>query len=83
VKEIGLLGAGDTRIWVEAVERRSIIVTCDADFSVPRLTRLERPQVVWVRFGNLRKHALIQRFDALWPTLEARLLAGELLINLE
>ncbi len=83
VKEIGLLGAGDTRIWLEAVERGAVIITCDADFAIPRLTRLERPQVIWVRFGNLRKVELVRRFDALWPAIALRLTAGEPLITLD
>ena len=83
VKEIGLLGAGDTRIWLAAVERRAAIITCDADFQQPRLTQLGRPQVVWIRFGNTRKGELIRRFDALWRSTEAALLAGEPLITLD
>ncbi len=82
MKELQLEGASDTTLWTEAGLRSVVIVTRDADFSTPRLTRQSRPPVVWVRIGNCSAAELVAKFMSVLPELQARLKEGELLVEL-
>ncbi len=59
----------DADIWTLAIAEGSMIVTKDRDFVDWALARAPRARILWVRFGNVRRDALIARFEAAWPEL--------------
>ena len=52
VREVGLKGAADGRIWAYASERGLLVVSKDADFFQRSVTYGAPPKVVWLRTGN-------------------------------
>jgi predicted nuclease of predicted toxin-antitoxin system len=83
VRRIGLRMASDEAIWNHARTQGMAILTLDEDF-VELASRLGSipPQVVWIRFGNTRKHALLAAFEPLLPTLRQALAEGHAVIEL-
>lgn len=80
VAEIGMLSAMDRAIWDYAKSADAAVITKDADFA--SLTILsEKPQVVWLRFGNTRKSELERRIALLLPRIVAALQAGDRLVE--
>ncbi len=53
VRDVGLLGAEDRRIWEHAVEHGFILVSKDTDFYQRSLVHGSPPKVVWLRVGNV------------------------------
>jgi predicted nuclease of predicted toxin-antitoxin system len=72
VRDIGLRGAEDRRIWDHAAERDMLLTSKDADFYQRSLMFGTPPKVVWLRIGNTsteevssllrRSHPLVLRF---------------------
>jgi predicted nuclease of predicted toxin-antitoxin system len=52
VRQVGLLGAGDERIWDYAVRNGLVIVSKDDDFRQRSFLRGAPPKVVWLAVGN-------------------------------
>ncbi len=52
VREIGLLGADDSRIWAYAAEHDFLLVSKDTDFYQRSVLYGPPPKVVWLRTGN-------------------------------
>lgn len=52
VRSLGLLGAGDTRIWRYAAEHQYLLVSKDTDFFERSIALGAPPKVVWLRIGN-------------------------------
>lgn len=52
VREIGLLGSGDERIWNHAAAHGFILVSKDTDFYQRSLVFGAPPRVIWLRVGN-------------------------------
>jgi predicted nuclease of predicted toxin-antitoxin system len=52
VRDIGLRGAEDRRIWDHAAERDMLLTFKDADFYQRSLMFGTPPKVVWLRIGN-------------------------------
>jgi predicted nuclease of predicted toxin-antitoxin system len=52
VREIGLIGAEDRRIWVYAAEHEFLLVSKDTDFYQRSLVFGAPPKVIWLRIGN-------------------------------
>ncbi len=52
VREIGLLGADDLRIWNYAAEHGFLIVSKDTDFYERSLVFGAPPKIIWLRIGN-------------------------------
>ncbi len=52
VRELGLLGAPDRRIWRFAAEQGFVLVSKDTDFYERSLVHGAPPKVVWLRIGN-------------------------------
>ena len=73
--------AADQAIRVYAAEIEAVIVTRDEDFAVHRLLH-EGPAIVWVRVGNTRRTALLDRFTTELPTIVAALERGETIVEL-
>jgi predicted nuclease of predicted toxin-antitoxin system len=69
VIDLGLLEAGDGRIWDEAVSRSAVLVTKDRDFPLRRATRNDGPTILWVRVGNLGNRKLIELILRALPSI--------------
>jgi len=52
VREVGLLGAEDSRIWEHAAQHGFLLVSKDTDFYDRSLIFGAPPKVVWLRTGN-------------------------------
>jgi predicted nuclease of predicted toxin-antitoxin system len=72
VRDVGLLGAEDWRIWTYAADHEFLIVSKDNDFYQRGLVHGAPPKVIWLRVGNAptlviaalprERYAMIQRF---------------------
>ncbi len=80
--DLGLLRATDVEIWRLAAERGAAVVSKDEDFALRAQLRSGGPQVVWVRWGNLRTAELLRRWEEHWPLLRDALERGEPLLEL-
>jgi predicted nuclease of predicted toxin-antitoxin system len=81
VADCGLLTAPDKDIRAHADRTGATIVTKDEDFAVHRVLH-EGPTVVWVRIGNTRRAALLERFGAELAKIVAALERGETIVEL-
>jgi len=52
VRDVGLLGAEDKRIWTYAIQQGFILVSKDTDFYQRSLLYGAPPKVIWLRVGN-------------------------------
>lgn len=52
VRHVGLLGAGDERVWDHALRNGLVIVSKDDDFQQRSFLRGAPPKVVWLVVGN-------------------------------
>ena len=52
VREIGLLGADDLRVWNYAAEHGLMLVSKDTDFYERSLVFGAPPKIIWLRVGN-------------------------------
>ena len=52
LRNCGLRGASDERIWQYARENGFVIVSKDSDFSERSSLRGSPPKVIWLRIGN-------------------------------
>jgi predicted nuclease of predicted toxin-antitoxin system len=83
VANVGLLEAGDDRIWRHVIDAGAILVTKDEDFVTMRaLSKGVRPQVIWVRIGNTTTKTLIERFDAAFAAVADALERGETVVQI-
>ena len=82
VADVGLTGRPDREIWVFAKRETFVIVSMDSDFHDLHQGEADGPPVVWLRWGNLRKAALLQKFAGVWPEVAAQLKQGERLVEL-
>lgn len=81
VSDTGEASRTDTQIWREAISAGCILVSKDEDFARRRSVSSVGPQVVWIRFGNTRRIALLSHLERVWPQLEAAVQRGEPLIE--
>jgi predicted nuclease of predicted toxin-antitoxin system len=82
VHDLGLISASDVAIWQHAIQTTAVIVTKDGDFAARARVAAASPPVVWIRYGNLRRVALLERFAAAWPTIAAAIARGDTLIEI-
>jgi predicted nuclease of predicted toxin-antitoxin system len=52
LRDCGLRGASDARVWQYARENGFIVVSKDADFAQQSLLSGGPPKVIWLRIGN-------------------------------
>jgi len=52
IRDVGLLGAGDLRVWDYAAEHGFLIVSKDTDFYERSLVFGAPPKIIWLRIGN-------------------------------
>lgn len=81
VSELGLLGEADEVVWRKASSLSATIVTRDGDF-IALAQRSSGVHVVRLLVGNCSTAVLLARVEALWPDVEARLAAGETVIEI-
>ena len=81
VADRGLASASDDVIRDSAASVGAVIVTKDEDFAVRRLLA-DGPAVVWLRLGNTRRAALLNRVEADLPAIVAALERGETLVEI-
>jgi predicted nuclease of predicted toxin-antitoxin system len=79
VRDLGLGDASDAVIAALARAERWVVVSKDEDF-VQLSDLYGTPQVVWVRLGNCRNHALLAAFDRCASTLRAAIASGQRVI---
>jgi predicted nuclease of predicted toxin-antitoxin system len=82
VLEAGLGNAHDSVICRHAELEQRIIISKDEDFFYFAKLREPRIKIIWVRLGNCRTSALLAAFERSWPQIEARLKAGDLIIEI-
>ena len=82
VADLGFRSECDTSIWQLAADRGLTIVSKDVDFAVLARETDSGPAVIWVRSGNTRRDALLDRFEQELKELLRLLEAGERLIEL-
>jgi predicted nuclease of predicted toxin-antitoxin system len=68
----------DDQIWCEAKRLGCILVTKDADFFDRMALIGPPPQVVWARFGNMRRKELIDLFVRDWANISRLLESSDL-----
>ena len=81
VADLGLSQATDSEVRKHAAKTDATIITKDEDFAVHRVLH-EGPSVVWVRIGNSRRAALLERFETELSTIVAALERGETIVEL-
>lgn len=67
--DVDLADAPDAAIWARAITEDAMIVTKDRDFVDWALARTPKARILWIRFGNMRRDALLARIDAAWSEL--------------
>jgi predicted nuclease of predicted toxin-antitoxin system len=83
VADAGLTGRTDAEIWAFASKIDGIIVSMDEDFFDLQQRDANGPRFVWLRWGNTRKAALLEKFAIAWPDVELKLSAGARLVELK
>jgi predicted nuclease of predicted toxin-antitoxin system len=75
--ELEGLGQGaDASIWKWAGERNAIVISKDEDFH-NRVVIGTPPRLVWIRWGNVRKKPLIEKFERILQEVLLALEEGE------
>ena len=80
VADRGMASASDDTIRRYAERAGAVIVTKDEDFAVHHILS-SGPAVVWLRVGNTRRAALLQRMDNELGTIVSALQRGETLVE--
>lgn len=81
VLDVSLAQSKDSEIWRYAGETGAVIVSKDEDFAGMARRSERGPTVIWMHTGNGTTPSLLRLLDALWPLIDARLIAGERLIE--
>lgn len=81
VLDCGLAQSPDTPIWRRAVMEGEIVVSKDEDFADRVRQTTAGPAVLWLRTGNGTNQKLFAVLDPIWSIIEARLRAGERLVE--
>jgi len=81
VLDLGLGRSLDPELWRRAVETGAVIITKDEDFADMVRRSSSGPAVIWLRTGNGTTADLLSYLEPLWRSIEARLLAGDRLIE--
>ena len=79
---IGMERAKDRDIWRHAKAAGGSIVTKDEDFVLFKAADPDGPTVVWVRIGNALRRVILHRLATAWPTVVAKLDAGESVVEI-
>ncbi|MDO9395788.1 MAG: DUF5615 family PIN-like protein [Herbiconiux sp.] len=82
VTDVGLADASDRELWRYALDHSAVLVTKDEDFASMLALGGESPPVVWIRVGNTRRRALIERFEPLIDSVVEMIGTGNDLVEL-
>jgi predicted nuclease of predicted toxin-antitoxin system len=82
VHELGMEQAPDLAIWRRCLRDDAVIVTKDRDFASLALNQPEACPVVFVRLGNLRRGALLAKFESVMQNLIDALDNGDKIIEI-
>ncbi len=82
VVDVGLGDAPDRDIWRYTLDHDAVIITKDEDFPNMQALTDDAPVIVWVRLGNTRRRALIERFQPLIDPIVEMIEAGNRLVEL-
>ena len=82
VLDLGMGRSKDRTIRDHALAVNAVIVTKDEDFIALHLQARSGPQIVWIRWGNVRRQALLDGFAKLLPGIVQALAAGEPIVEL-
>jgi predicted nuclease of predicted toxin-antitoxin system len=69
VRDVGLLGAEDPRIWEHTAEHDFMIVSKDTDFYQRSLAHGSPPKVIWLRLGNVPTSSVADVLRNRYPAL--------------
>jgi predicted nuclease of predicted toxin-antitoxin system len=81
IYNIDLGGASDERIWSEALARKAILITKDADFIVRQQIRGGGPPILWIRLGNTSPTELWAMIEPALEEFVKAFASGEMLIE--
>lgn len=72
ITHVAILGKSpsDSQIWKYAEQNDLAIVTKDADFSDRIIVTTAPPQVIHLRFGNMRRKNFHDFLEKVWPEIE-------------
>jgi predicted nuclease of predicted toxin-antitoxin system len=71
----------DEEIWKYDKKNNLVIVTKDKDFLLKQVIAGAPPNIVQVKFGNLKLNEFIKRIETVWPEVES-LLQSHTIINI-
>ena len=82
VSDIGKSRSPDGDIWQIAITHPYALITKDEDFAQRKILAHSSPSIIWIRIGNTRKQALLDRFAIALPDILDNLQRGETLIEI-
>ena len=82
VREIGMKDAKDGAIWHHTVAHDMVMVSKDEDFYFLALSPGSTGRLVWVKIGNCRKPALIEKVRAQLAAIVAALESGSRIVEI-
>ena len=86
INDTDLREAADRDIWNFAAQNDYVVITKDVDFVIlanlsPTNLSPKAAPIVWIRLGNVGNARLWESFEPLLPTIVAKLVRGERLIE--
>jgi predicted nuclease of predicted toxin-antitoxin system len=81
VKDLGLTGATDRKVWERARIDGAVVVTKDEDF-LNLQRQVPGPAILWITMGNCSKGELLKRMELGLVEIVAALEAEELVVEL-
>jgi predicted nuclease of predicted toxin-antitoxin system len=81
VLDLGLGQGSDNDLWLRRRDSETVVVSEDEDFAVWVMAGRPGPAVVWLRTGNGTTRDLIASLTPVIAEIEARLEAGDRLIE--
>jgi predicted nuclease of predicted toxin-antitoxin system len=82
VQQLGMQQAADLAIWRRCQRDKAVIVTKDRDFASLAMSQLKACPVIFVRSGNLRRGALLAKFESVMQNLIDALDSGDKIIEI-
>lgn len=82
VRDVNLKEADDSIVWRYAVEREMVVISKDEDFYFLALSPSSSGKFVWVKIGNCRKRALLEKFKAQLGNIIAALESGSRIVEI-
>lgn len=81
VLDLNMGRAPDTVVWAEATTRSAVVLSKDEDFADLVRRDTKGPSFVWIRTGNGTTSRLVTILEGVWSRVEARLEAGDRLVE--